>query len=88
MTAEWSGAKDCNVFVMFFSSQVHQRGAADAVLGQPRSGPAVEANLRGKLHGVVIPFGVGNPGVGIFGIQNPEIGVARPSPSGDGTGGE
>ena len=31
-------------------------------------------------------FGVGNPGVGVFGIQNPEIGVARPSPSGDGTG--
>lgn len=39
VTAEWSGAKDCNVFVMFFSSRVHQRGAADAVLGQPRSGP-------------------------------------------------
>ena len=60
---------------MFFSSQVHQRGAAGEDLGQPRTGLTVEANSRGKLYRVVIPFGVGNPGVGVFGIQNPEIGV-------------
>ena len=61
--------------VMFFSSQVHQRHSAGEDLGQPRTGLTVEANSRGRLHGVVIPFGVGNPGVGVFALQNTEIGV-------------
>ena len=62
---------------MFFSSQVHQRGTADAVLGQPRSGPDGGGESPRETARVVIPFGVGNPGVGVFGIQNPEIGVAH-----------
>lgn len=43
--------------------------------GSLAQAPTVEANLRGKLHGVVIPFGVGTSGVGTFHLQNTEIGV-------------